>query len=93
MRKINLPALIIILVIALALGQLLLTHRLATDGEMVKEFELNAARLEDKNEILRQEITQLGSLREVAQKAEKLGFVHNSHLLHLTPELPVAMNY
>jgi len=50
-------------------------------------------RLKDRNELLRQEISQLGSLRRVAQDAEKLGFVRNHNHLHLTPEIPVAMNY
>ncbi len=95
MRKIriNLPILVAILVIGLALAQLIITHRLATSGGAVRELEIKAQRLEDKNEILRQEITQLGSLRRVAQEAEKLGFVRNKSLLHLIPELPVAMNY
>lgn len=93
MKKINLPVLIIILVVGLALCQLVITHRLATGGEAVRELEIKASRIEDKNELIRQEINQLGSLKRIAQEAEKLGFVPNHNLLHLTPEIPVAMNY
>lgn len=91
--KINLPILIVLLVFCLALVQLVITHQLATAGEAVKESETEASRLEEKNELLSQEINQLGSLRRIAQDAEKLGFVRNTNLLHLTPEVPVAMNY
>lgn len=93
MKKISLPILIIILVLGLALVQLVITHRLATAGETVREIEIKASRIEDKNGLLRQEINQLGSLKRIAQEAEKLGFVPNRNLLHLTPEIPVAMNY
>lgn len=89
--KMKLPVLIIFLVVILALAQLAITHRLATAGETIKEIEIKAQRLEDKNELLRQEITQLGSLRRVAQEAEELGFVRQNNLLHLTPEVPVAL--
>lgn len=93
MRKISLPILIIILVLGLALVQLVITHRLATAGETIREIEIKAARIEDKNELIRREINQLGSLKRIAQEAERLGFVPNHSFLHLTPEIPVAMNY
>ena len=93
MKKINLPILIIFLVLGLALIQLVITHRLATAGGTVKELEIKTVRLGNKNELIKQKIDQLGSLRRIAQEAEKLGFVRNNNLLHLTPEIPVAMNY
>lgn len=93
MKKTNLPILIITFVVGLALVQLVITHRLATVGEAVKELEIEASRFEEKNELFRQEINQLGSLRRISQEAEKLGFVRQNDLLHLTPEVPVAMNY
>lgn len=93
MKKKSLPFLIIVLVLSLALVQLIITHRLATGGEAIRELEIEASRLEKKSEVIRQEINQLGSLRRVSQTAEKLGFVQNNNLLHLTPEIPVAMGY
>lgn len=93
MKRLNLPILIIILVLGLALVQLVITHRLATAGETVRELEIKASRIEDKNELIQREINQLGSLKRIAQEAEKLGFAPNHNLLHLTPEIPVAMNY
>ncbi len=92
MKK-KLPILITFLVIGLTLVQLVLTHRLATAGEAIGELEIETSRLEKKNELIKQGITQLGSLRRISQEAEKLGFVRNNSLLHLTPEIPVAMNY
>ncbi|MBU3956689.1 hypothetical protein KKI19_00190 [Patescibacteria group bacterium] len=93
MKKLNLPILIIAFVIGLALVQLVITHRLATAGEAVKELEIEASRLKEKNELFRQEINQLGSLRRISQEAGKLGFIRQNSLLHLTPEVPVAMTY
>lgn len=93
MKKVNLPILVTIIVIVLTLVQLVVTHRLATAGEKVRELEIQTSRLEEKNELLKQEITKLGSLRRISQEAEKIGFVPNNNLLHLTPEIPVAMNY
>lgn len=91
--KINLPVLIIIFVANLVIAQLILTHRLATAGEKVREIEIEASRLEDKNELLEQETAQLGSLRKISEEAGKLGFVRNDNFFHLTPEIPVAMSY
>ena len=91
--KRNLPLIIVFLVITLALTQLIITHRLATAGESIKEIEIATQRIKQKNEALKQEITQLGSLRRISEQAEELGFVHNQELLHLTPETPVAMSY
>lgn len=89
----NLPALVISLVILLALVQLGLTHQLATSGQAVKELEIKTQRLKEKNEVLKQEVTDLGSLRRVVQKATEMGFVAQDELLPLKPEIPVAMNY
>lgn len=93
MKRNYLAILIITFVVTLALVQLVMTHRLATAGETVKELEIEASRLEEKNELAKQEINQLGSLRKISQEAEKLGFVRQNNVLHLTPEVPVAMNY
>lgn len=93
MKRISLPILIIAFVIGLALVQLIITHRLATAGEVIRELEIETSRLEEKNELIGQEINQLGSLRRISQEAEKLGFVRQNSLLHLTPEVPVAMTY
>ncbi len=91
--KIKLPVLIIILVFILGLTQLIITHRLATGGGKIRELEIKASRLEEKNEIIKQETNKLGSLRRISQEAGKLGFAPNNNLYHLTPEIPVAMNY
>ncbi len=93
MKKTNLPILVILFVVGLAIVQLVITHRLSTAGETIKEIEIEASRLEEKNELFRQEINKLGSLRRISQEAEKLGFIRQNNLLHLTPEVPVAMNY
>ena len=91
--RINIPFFVAFLVIILTLVQLGLTHHLATSGGAIRELEIETQRLKEKNEVLRQETTALGSLRRVAQKATEMGFVAQNDLLPLKPEIPVAMNY
>jgi len=91
MKRMSLPILITVLVFGLALVQLVVTHQLSNAGESIKELEIKALRIGDKNEVVRQEINQLGSLRRISQEAEKLGLIQSQSFFHLTPEIPVAM--
>lgn len=78
-------------VLALALGQLFISHRLATTGEVIREFEVKATRLEQANLLLKEEIGQMGSLSRIAQEAEALGLVRTANILYLTPPVSVAL--
>lgn len=79
------------LVLILCLIQLFISHRLATTGEVVKEFEIKTSKIEKENALLREEITQIGSLTAVSQKAEQLSLVRTSSILYLTSQIPVAL--
>lgn len=81
------------LVLILSLIQLLISHRLATTGEVVKELETKAAQVEQENAIFKEEISQKGSLTEVSQKAEQLGLVRTSSVFYLTSQIPVALGH
>jgi len=81
------------LVFILSLFQLFISHRLATTGETGKELENRAAQVEQKNTYIKEEISQMGSLTAVSQKAEQLGLVRTSSVLYLTSQIPVALGH
>jgi len=90
-QKHQLTFIVITLVLILSLVQLLISHRLATTGEVVKKLEIRASQVEKENAFLEEEISQKGSLSEVSQKAEQLGLVRTSSILYLTSQIPVAL--
>ncbi|MFC1727659.1 hypothetical protein ACFL0Y_04005 [Patescibacteria group bacterium] len=85
------PLVIIVgLVLVLSFVQLLISHRLAAYGRVVRELEDKAGQLEKENKQLEEEIGQIGSLINISQRAEKLGLIKVDHVLQLTPQVPVA---
>jgi cell division protein FtsL len=87
----KLTSLILGLVLILSLVQLFISHRLATSGERVKEFEVRADQIKEENALLEEEVGQMGSLSRVSREAEKLGLVRTSSILYLTSQIPVAL--
>ncbi|TSC54406.1 MAG: hypothetical protein LiPW31_130 [Microgenomates group bacterium LiPW_31] len=83
--------LIVGLVVILSLTQLVISHNLATTGEKVRQLELQADQLEEENATLTAEINKIGSLARITEEAQKLGLVKATQVLHLTPEIPVAL--
>lgn len=92
-KKEKLTSLILGLVLVLCLIQLFISHRLATAGEKVKEFEVRAGQIKEENNLLEEEISQMGALSRVSQEAEKLGLVRTSNILYLTSQIPVALGH
>jgi len=90
-KKPVLLILIILLTAFLALGQLVVSHYLATMGEKLSLLEAKANQLERENQILEEEIKASGSLSKISLRAKELGFVKTTAVLHLTPQLPVAL--
>lgn len=90
-KNYRLTLMVICLVLILCLIQLFISHRLATTGQVVKEFELKAAKIEQENKLLEEEISQKGSLTVVSQKAEQLGLTRTTSILYLTSQIPVAL--
>ncbi len=79
------------LIFFLFLTQLIVSHRLATAGEKVKALEVKTNNLSQKNTLLREEISKMGSLSRVSSEAAKLGLERATQVLHLTPQIPVAL--
>lgn len=90
-KKISFTHLLLGVVVILATAQLLVSHYLATWGEKVADFEEKAMILEQENQFLSQKINSVASLAEIAQKAEELGFVRSTKIVHLTSQIPVAL--
>jgi len=95
MKKNNKKPILLILIITLTaflcLGQLVVSHYLATMGEKLSLLEAKANQLERENQILEEEIQASGSLSKISLRAKELGFVKTTAVLHLTPQLPVAL--
>jgi len=88
------PKLLIIvtsLVLILALTQLVVSYYLATLGEKLRQLEAKAAKLQQENRALAEEISGNGSLSKISLKAQELGFTRTTAVLHLTPQIPVAL--
>lgn len=79
------------LVLILSLIQIVITHNLATLGENVRALENEADQLGQTRRILTEEINKLGSLSTISIQAEKLGLVRTTQVLHLAPQIPVAL--
>lgn len=90
MKK-KMPIFIICVVIILSLVQLVISHNLASAGEKVRQLEIKTAQLEQENNALRGEINKTASLARITEEAKTLGLVKTTTVLHLTPEIPVAL--
>lgn len=91
-KKPKLIFLIIFLVIGLSLAQLIISHKLATLGGSMRQLEEKQAYLAEENKKLNEEINQMGSLSLIASRAEEMGLVKAKKVLHLTPQIPVALD-
>ena len=81
---------VLLTVVGLSLLQLLVSHHLAVAGEELRQLELKANEIKKENQLLSQEIGQVGSLAKVNQMAEEKGFIKANDILHLSPQMPVA---
>lgn len=91
--KQKLLVIITVVIFGLSLAQLVISHRLATSGEQVRLLEVKIEQLEKENNRLSAEINAVASLSRIAAEAEKMGLVKATRVLHLTPEIPVAMGH
>jgi len=90
-KKPILLILLFLLISFLALGQLVVSHYLATMGEKLSLLEAKANQLEKENQVLEEEIKVSGSLSKISSRAKEFGFVKTTAVLHLTPQIPVAL--
>lgn len=79
------------LVFVLACIQLVISHQLATAGGKIRRLEEEARYLEEESRILAEQISRGGSLSKIVVKAEDLGLVRTTRVIHLTPQVSVAL--
>lgn len=82
---------VVSVVLVLALTQLAISHQLANTGEKIRQFEEETARLEEENRVLVEQASKLSSLSRISLQAEKVGFLRTTQVLHLTPQVSVAL--
>lgn len=87
----KLKTLIIITVLVLAAVELLVSHRLATAGQVVRQLELQAESLKKENQVMREKVALGGSLSSLAAKATELGLAKSQKIVSFSPEIPVAL--
>ena len=92
-KFVNLVRFFLFFILLLALVQIYVSYRLATAGKQVAGLENEALKIRDENQELQEEISYLGSLAVVSEKAHQLGFKTTQEVVYLTPEVPVALNY
>lgn len=92
-KQSKLPLLLISVVLILAFLQIIFANRLTETGRVLQRLEEEAGKLEKENQKLANEIAAQGSLGELKDKVEKLGFVQNPSVLQLTQEKEVALNF
>jgi len=91
-KKPKLIVLITCIVVGLSLVQLTISHKLATLGGRMSQLEEKQEYLVKENKKMNEEINQMGSLSLVSLKAQKMGLVKAKKVLHLTPQIPVALD-
>lgn len=90
-KTLTVNKLIIALVTILAAVELLVSHRLATTGEAVRELDLQAEKLSQENQLLRESIASQGSLLDLATRATEIGLTRTNQIVSYTSEVPVAL--
>ena len=77
--------------IGLSLVQVGLSNHIATDGATLVGLDQKIDDYKRQNIILNEQLLQASSLTNLANKAEKLGFVTSKTPIYLSTPLPVAM--
>lgn len=79
------------LIAVLAVVQVLISNRLASFGEKLKDQEIEISQLSQKNLEIKKELSQSRSLGELTEAAKELGLTPANSIIYLTPEIPVAL--
>lgn len=90
-KKSKLLIFVISLVLILAMCQLVISHRLATEGEKIRFLEDEAKNKEQENLILNQQIADLANLKRIASQAFQSGLVKAEKVLSISSKVPVAL--
>lgn len=89
-RPKKLTLVVVAFILALVIGNLLVSNTLATSGEQLKRLETRKANLLDQNQRLKARIVKETSLKTLEAKATEYGLVPSSQTLSLSSQPPVA---
>jgi len=83
--------LVFLVICVLAIAQILVANRLATQGDLIRKYETEARWLSEENQKIENEIIKLSSLSHIASQSGKLAFTRNISVLYLPRPVVVAM--
>lgn len=88
-----LVGLLLLIVIALSVVQISVSNMLSTGGIELAQVQDNIHNLQKENAILKEQIYSMASLTNIAQKADKLGYVEgvNTSTLVIANPQPLAI--
>lgn len=78
------------MLVVLAVVQILLANRLATKGDLVRKYEVEAAWLKEENQKIENEIINLSSLSNIASRSGDLAFKQKMAVIYLPRPVMVA---
>ena len=78
-------------IIVLSLVQLFISHRLAISGDIVRDLESQANRVNHENQLIREEVNGLTSLASISRKAGESGYQTAGQVVHLSSQVPIAL--
>lgn len=80
-----------LVIVFLGAVQVLVANRLATQGEVIKKYEVEAAWLGEENQKVANEIVKLSSLNQIASRSGDLAFESEVAVLYLPRPVVVAL--
>ena len=85
--------LLFVIVGVLAVVQILVANRLATQGDLIKKYETEAYWLDEENQKIENEIVKLSSLSHLASESARLAFKKETPVLYLPKPVVVATEW
>jgi hypothetical protein len=83
--------LIISAIILLGLAQVIVANRLATQGELIKQYEIETQEIVEGNRKVEKEIVKLSSLSCIASRSASLGMRRAFDTIYIPGSIPIAM--
>lgn len=84
-------SLIVGVAVLLGLAQIIVANRLATQGELLREHQIEVTKITGENQRLENEIVRVSSLSYIASQSARLGLMRTSNIVYLPEPLPIAM--
>jgi cell division protein FtsL len=78
-------------IILLGLAQIIVANRLVTQGELIKQYEIEAQEITGENRRIESEIVKLSSLSYIASQSACLGMARTFDVVYILGSIPIAM--